>query len=40
VSAFLEGTERLRPVHDPPPVRAPYPAGGYQSAWVVLDGPA
>lgn len=40
VSAFLEGTERLRPIHDPAPVRASYPAGGYQSAWVVLDGPA
>lgn len=39
VTALLEGTEQLQPVHDPAPVRASYPAGGYQSAWVVLDGP-
>jgi hypothetical protein len=40
LAAFLAGTERLRPLHDPPPVRATYPAGGYQSAWVLLDRPA
>lgn len=40
VSALIEGTERLRPVHNPAPLRALYPIGGYQSAWVVLDGPA
>jgi cytochrome P450 len=39
VSAFLDGTERLEPVRDPAPVRATYPAGGYQSAWVTLDAP-
>ena len=39
VTAFLAATERLRPVLDPAPVRATYPAGGYRSAWVVLDGP-
>jgi cytochrome P450 len=38
VDAFLDGVEGVRPVHDTPPVRATYPAGGYQSAWVVLDG--
>ena len=37
VTAFLDGTERLGPVRDPAPVRATYPAGGYRSAWVVLD---
>lgn len=37
VTAFLDGTERLRPVRDPTPVRAAYPVGGYRSAWVVLD---
>jgi len=40
VTALLDGTERVRPVNDPAPVRATYPAGGYQSAWVMLDGPA
>jgi cytochrome P450 len=40
LAAFLDETERLRPLHDPPPVRATYPAGGYQSAWVLLDRPA
>ena len=37
VTALLDGTERLRPVFDPASVRATYPAGGYQSAWIVLD---
>jgi cytochrome P450 len=40
VAAFLEHTERLRPVRDPAPVRAAYPVGGYQSAWVVVDRPS
>lgn len=40
VTALLDGIERLRPVHDPAPVRATYPAGGYRSAWVALDDPA
>lgn len=39
VTALLAGTERLRPLHDPAPVRATYPAGGYRSAWVMLDDP-
>ena len=38
VTALLAGTERLHPVHDPARVRATYPAGGYRSTWVVLDG--
>jgi cytochrome P450 len=37
VTALLDGTERLRPVFDPASVRATYPSGGYQSAWIVLD---
>ena len=37
VTALLDGTERLRPVFDPASVRATYPAGGHQSAWIVLD---
>jgi cytochrome P450 len=37
VTAILDRTDRLRPVNDPPPVRATYPAGGYRSAWVTLD---
>ena len=37
VTALLDGTARLRPVDDPAPVRATYPAGGYRSAWVTLD---
>lgn len=36
VSAILDATVQLRPVHDPPRVRMSYPAGGYRSAWVVL----
>lgn len=40
LTAFLDGTQGVRPVSDPAPVRAPYPAGGYRSAWVVLDEPA
>jgi cytochrome P450 len=40
VAALLDGIERIEPLRDPAPVRAAYPAGGYQSAWVVLDGPA
>ncbi|MBP9052184.1 MAG: cytochrome P450 [Ilumatobacteraceae bacterium] len=39
VAAFLDGTQRVRPVSDPAPVRASYPTGGYRSAWVVLDDP-
>ncbi|MBI5087621.1 MAG: cytochrome P450, partial [Actinobacteria bacterium] len=39
VSAFLDGTERLKPACDPAPVRATYPAGGYRSAWVTIDDP-
>ena len=38
VTALLAGTERLHPVHDPARARATYPAGGYRSTWVVLDG--
>lgn len=40
VTAFLAGTERLRPVLDPAPVRATYPSGGDRSVWVVIDHPA
>ncbi len=39
VSAFLDGTDRVEPACDPAPVRAPYPAGGYRSAWVSVDAP-
>lgn len=40
VTALLGGAGRLRPVGDPAPVRATYPAGGYASAWVVLTDSA
>jgi len=40
VTTLLDESEQLRPVHDPPPLRAAYPAGGYQSAWIALDDPA
>ena len=39
VTALLDGADRIRPVSEPMPVRASYPAGGYRSAGVALDDP-
>ena len=39
VTTLLDRTDRIRPVSEPLPVRATYPAGGYRSAWVALDDP-
>jgi cytochrome P450 len=39
VTTLLDETDRIRPVSTPVPERASYPAGGYRSAWLVLEGP-